>query len=403
MYKIRKDIEDNLRNVRQISVVCRVYEDVGEHALQELDHQGFICPRCNKSFTMLQVDQLMDPSGQAFICDVCYTELVDNHDSEEVVQSKNKMNRYFSQTANVIEGLKKADQVVLPAYVFETRPYLRSRISSDWGVRGLRSHRFNIEKFIEDTMPSEPRADVITASGSGKATVVGVEMAKEEDEVERRAQAEAKVDALRSVVPGPLLASFCIRCLMKQGPWQETKPVTGLDFAFDDIWRNDYGWREPEQRERDSLSREGCRRQARYQTGGGTYFGWCATCRFKASCWRLTCAGTANEFESWYRSQNVSSVATPLSTTSPATPGLLGSGGASETSDEEGEQDGAAFETVAVNGNGKRTHARAEFVEPTVKRVKSEDEEAVDRLSLDDTVTVKGVFGMFRLHGRQSS
>jgi hypothetical protein len=100
--------------------------------------------------------------------------------------------------------------------------------------------------------------------------------------------------------------------------------------------------------------------------------------------------GTANEFESWYRSQNVSSVATPLSTTSPATPGLLGSGGASESSDEDAEQEAAAFETVAVNGNGKRTHAGAEFVEPTVKRVKSESEEAVDRLSLGDTVTVKG-------------
>jgi transcription initiation factor TFIIE subunit alpha len=69
---------------------------------------------------MLEVDHLMDPSMQTFNCDVCYAELVDNHDSEEVVQSKNKMNRYFSQTAKVIDGLKKADQVVLPAYVSAT-------------------------------------------------------------------------------------------------------------------------------------------------------------------------------------------------------------------------------------------------------------------------------------------
>jgi hypothetical protein len=48
-------------------------------------------------------------------------------------------------------------------------------------------------------MPREPGAGVTIASGSGKATVVGVEMANDQDDVERRAQAEAKVEVLRSV------------------------------------------------------------------------------------------------------------------------------------------------------------------------------------------------------------
>jgi hypothetical protein len=95
----------------------------------------------------------------------------------------------------------------------------------------------------------------------------------------------------------------------------------------------------------------------------------------------------ANEFESWYRSQNASSVATPLSTTSPATPGLLGSGGASDSSDDADEQD--ALETVAVNGNGKRAHGGGVELS-AVKRVKSED--AVDGL-IGDIVTVKGTCG----------
>ena len=83
--------------------------------MQELDSQGYNCPRCKKVFSTLDAGSLLDFSTNTMRCDVCGTDVVDNANTEEVRQSKDQMNRLLGQTKPVIDGLKKTETIPLPA------------------------------------------------------------------------------------------------------------------------------------------------------------------------------------------------------------------------------------------------------------------------------------------------
>lgn len=85
------------------------------HTIQELDSQGYNCPRCKKVFSTLDAGSLLDFTTNTMRCDVCGTDVVDNANTEEVRQSKDQMNRLLGQTKPVIDGLKKTETIPLPA------------------------------------------------------------------------------------------------------------------------------------------------------------------------------------------------------------------------------------------------------------------------------------------------
>lgn len=59
----------------------------------------------------------MDFMAGTFNCDVCRAELVDNENAESVRGSQDRMQRFNRQLGFIREGLKKTEDMVLPACV----------------------------------------------------------------------------------------------------------------------------------------------------------------------------------------------------------------------------------------------------------------------------------------------
>jgi transcription initiation factor TFIIE subunit alpha len=57
----------------------------------------------------------MDFARGMFICDICYAEVVDNENSESVLGSKDRMQRFNNQMRFIREGLQRSEAMVLPA------------------------------------------------------------------------------------------------------------------------------------------------------------------------------------------------------------------------------------------------------------------------------------------------
>ncbi len=96
MMSIRKKIDTRLRN--------------------ELDNKGYLCPRCKKSYSTLEVAHLLDIFRNVFVCETpgCTTELVDNEEAEDVKRSKDSLMRFNEQLAALLGGLRRTEGIVLP-------------------------------------------------------------------------------------------------------------------------------------------------------------------------------------------------------------------------------------------------------------------------------------------------
>ena len=89
-----------------------------------LDNKGYLCPRCKKSYSTLEVAHLLDLTRNVFVCDVpgCGTELIDNEDAEDVRQSKDTLTRFNEQLGIVQQALRSVEGVALPPYVRADQP-----------------------------------------------------------------------------------------------------------------------------------------------------------------------------------------------------------------------------------------------------------------------------------------
>lgn len=96
MMSIRNKIDTRLRN--------------------ELDNKGYVCPRCKKSYSTLEVAHLLDILRNLFVCETpgCSTELVDNEDAEDVKRSKDSLMRFNEQLSTLLGGLRRTEGITLP-------------------------------------------------------------------------------------------------------------------------------------------------------------------------------------------------------------------------------------------------------------------------------------------------
>lgn len=96
MMSIRKKIDTRLRN--------------------ELDNKGYVCPRCKKSYSTLEVAHLLDIYRNVFVCETpgCSTELVDNEEAEDVKRSKDSLMRFNEQLSTLLGGLRRTEGITLP-------------------------------------------------------------------------------------------------------------------------------------------------------------------------------------------------------------------------------------------------------------------------------------------------
>lgn len=114
---------------------------------QQLDNKGYICPQCHKSFSPLEADKLIDFAAGTFNCDVCHAELVDNENAEDVKGSQDRMQRFNRQMRFIREGLRRTEDMVLPAYVSEGRPVVFMLIMCRFDVAlWVKTHIIDAEK-----------------------------------------------------------------------------------------------------------------------------------------------------------------------------------------------------------------------------------------------------------------
>ncbi|KIP06485.1 hypothetical protein PHLGIDRAFT_13874 [Phlebiopsis gigantea 11061_1 CR5-6] len=152
----------------------------------ELDNKGYICPQCHKSFSPLEVDRLIDFAAGTFNCDVCQAELVDNENAESVRGSQDRMQRFNRQMRFVREGLRKTEDMILPAL--------------------LAIHSFDVAVWIKKTMDAE-KAKAAAQSGGLKIAgssgdvkqedTIGVVMSVDKDEATQRAERDREAAAKR--------------------------------------------------------------------------------------------------------------------------------------------------------------------------------------------------------------
>ncbi|PKI84355.1 hypothetical protein MVES1_001716 [Malassezia vespertilionis] len=81
-----------------------------------LDNKGYVCLRCRRSYSALEVGHLLNFSRNVFVCETpgCNTELVDNEDAEDVRRSKDTLTRFNEQLYVVQQALRSVEGVALP-------------------------------------------------------------------------------------------------------------------------------------------------------------------------------------------------------------------------------------------------------------------------------------------------
>lgn len=97
-----------------------VVKEVEKKMNKDADTKGYVCPRCQKRFSVLDAVSLDRDDDGMFVCDRCSTGLVDDDDSVEVKTSQERLGRLMEQMKKIIELLKMIDDVVVPANDFET-------------------------------------------------------------------------------------------------------------------------------------------------------------------------------------------------------------------------------------------------------------------------------------------
>ncbi|KAH8082851.1 TFIIE alpha subunit-domain-containing protein [Cristinia sonorae] len=96
--------------------VAEMHRRIDNTLRNELGNKGYICPQCGKAFSPLEADKVIDFMAGTFNCDVCRAELVDNDNAESVRGSKDRMQRFNRQMRFILEGLRKTEEMVLPAF-----------------------------------------------------------------------------------------------------------------------------------------------------------------------------------------------------------------------------------------------------------------------------------------------
>ncbi|KAN0065867.1 hypothetical protein ACQY0O_000998 [Thecaphora frezii] len=158
MMSIRKKIDQRLRN--------------------ELDNKGYVCPRCKRSYSTLEVAHLLDVFRNLFVCDNpgCNTELVDNEEAEDVKKSKDSLMRFNEQLGNILGGLRKVEGITLPPLDVGA-----------WLVKHAASQPWNIRHDDDATLP-------VPTSTNGVASGLQVDLASNDPAAEAARRA-AKLKA----------------------------------------------------------------------------------------------------------------------------------------------------------------------------------------------------------------
>lgn len=168
----------------------QVVKEVEKKMSKDADTKGYVCPRCNKRFTVLDAMSLDVDDNGVFVCDRCSYSVVDDDDSAEVKSSQERLGRLMSQTKKIVEFLKKIDEVVVPTNDWEQAfanavpvPKERNQLS---GAAGQNIPVTVVKK--AGSGPSQPSLEVsITSTSEKSAAELAAEQLKKQQQAEKNA------------------------------------------------------------------------------------------------------------------------------------------------------------------------------------------------------------------------
>ncbi|EIW78414.1 hypothetical protein CONPUDRAFT_138702 [Coniophora puteana RWD-64-598 SS2] len=147
----------------------------------ELDNKGYICPQCNKSYTSLEVDKLMDFMQNKLVCEDCHAEVIDNENAENVKGSKDRMQRFNRQIRFIIEGLRKTESMIIPS--LDVPAWIKANVIDPERLKN-----------------GGPGGGLKIAGSSGNTARddgVGIMLSMDKDELTRRQERDAEAAAKR--------------------------------------------------------------------------------------------------------------------------------------------------------------------------------------------------------------
>ncbi|KAI9140799.1 hypothetical protein BKA69DRAFT_1175601 [Paraphysoderma sedebokerense] len=145
----------------------------------ELENKGYICPNCQKTYTPLEAQSLIDPTTFLFNCEICGTNLENNENEEGVRLSQEALSRFIEQTNPITEILKQTDQIKLPVYNPLQTPAENAAITS------TRTVQKDIQLATETG--TSATNDIVVVFETDDATA----RAKREEELEKKRQQNA--------------------------------------------------------------------------------------------------------------------------------------------------------------------------------------------------------------------
>ncbi|KAI0792285.1 hypothetical protein C8Q75DRAFT_752189 [Abortiporus biennis] len=150
----------------------------------ELDNKGYVCPQCGKSFSPLEADKLIDFMAGTFNCDICHAELIDNENAESVRGSQDRMQRFNFQMRFIREGLRKTEDMVLPA--FDVAAWIKTNI-------------IDVERAKAAQQGGSGGLKIAGSSGDGKQEdSIGIVLSVDKDEATQRLERDKEAAAKRA-------------------------------------------------------------------------------------------------------------------------------------------------------------------------------------------------------------
>ncbi|KZT69099.1 hypothetical protein DAEQUDRAFT_750949 [Daedalea quercina L-15889] len=195
--------------------VAEMHRIIDSGLRNQLDNKGYICPQCQKSFSPLEADKLIDFSAGTFNCDICHAELIDNENAEDVKGSQDRMQRFNRQMRFIREGLRRTEDMVLPAFDVAL-----------W----VKTHIIDAEK--AKVAAQNGGLKIAGASGEAKQEeAFGIMLSVDKDEATRREERDREAAAKRqqNLMPSWHLKSTITGDLTALGVKENARTEVGQD------------------------------------------------------------------------------------------------------------------------------------------------------------------------------
>jgi transcription initiation factor TFIIE subunit alpha len=181
--------------------IAMMRKAIDEKIKNEVGQRGYLCQRCGRTYSPLEISNTFDPSSNAFLCELCGTELIEDDPSlhGDETGGQDRMQRFNQATAAVRDALKSIEGARLP--VLNIRAWIAQNVKSDVPVEAAgtdESARVNIVMGEEDDSEAKRKlADAqreqnalptwhLTSTVTGEKTTLGLK-----EDALARAQAEA--------------------------------------------------------------------------------------------------------------------------------------------------------------------------------------------------------------------